>query len=621
MARFSRFAKLKQAKALVATMLLAALPAAAQIKLGETTNSANGTISTGYSATYGNMANSTHGWTVGGVANLSGSYYSPNFLSYNISPYLNQSRANSNFQSISNASGVNATANIFAGSQFPGSVNYSEAYNAEGNYSVPGLANYVTHGNSQTFGVNWSENLPDAPSVSAGFQMGHSGYSVYGTNDQGNNSFRSVNLHSGYRWQGFNTGAYYTKGWSQAQIPQIVAGLAAQTHSATDGIGINVSHMLPWNGSATAGFNRSHWDTSYLGYSSKGTIDLVNALAAVHPRQSISLTGSLNYSDNLAGQLAQSVVSAGGSVTELNTGSSSNSLDTMGTVTYTPTPNLQTSAFIERRSQTFLGESYGIVSYGGSLGYSRRVLDGSFNGSFVLTANKANQTGEDTLGFSTTENYTTLVRGWNVTGSFGYAQNVQTLLVTYQNSYYNFSGNAHRHWGMFNMSFGGGGARTALTQQAGTTSSSQAYNASLGYGQWAMATGSYSKASGQALATGTGLVPVPVPSPTLPPGVVALFGGDSYSFSLSSAPVKRLILSASYSKAISNTSSLSTDTGLTSASSNANDQFNSLVQYQYRKLYFTSGYARLQQGFSVAGSKPQIVSSYYMGLSRWFNFF
>ena len=66
------------------------------------------------------MTESTHGWTVGGEATLTGSYHSPNFLSYNISPYLNQSRANSNFQSISDASGVNVSTNIFAGSHSRG---------------------------------------------------------------------------------------------------------------------------------------------------------------------------------------------------------------------------------------------------------------------------------------------------------------------------------------------------------------------------------------------------------------------------------------------------------------------------------------------------------------------
>jgi hypothetical protein len=34
-----------------------------------------------------------------------------------------------------------------------------------------------------------------------------------------------------------------------------------------------------------------------------------------------------------------------------------------------------------------------------------------------------------------------------------------------------------------------------------------------------------------------------------------------------------------------------------------------------------SGYARLEQGFSGSGLPTEIISSYYMGVSRWFNFF
>ena len=131
--------------------------------------------------------------------------------------------------------------------------------------------------------------------------------------------------------------------------------------------------------------------------------------------------------------------------------------------------------------------------------------------------------------------------------SFGYAQNAQTLLVTYTNSFYNYSGNLRRNWGRFNMSMGAGGARTALTQQAGTANSSQSYNGSAGFGQYITASGSYSKADGQALATGAGLVGVPVPSPILPSDLVSLFGGTSYSAALSSSPVKKLLLSVTYS--------------------------------------------------------------------------
>jgi hypothetical protein len=613
-ARWMRFASVVQVG-----VLLIALPVPAQVKLGETTANANGTISSGYSATYGNMTDSTHGWTFGGAGTFAGSYHSPNFLTFNISPYLNQSRANSNFQSISNASGVNATVNLFGGSQFPGSISYSDAYNSDGNYGIPGLANFVTHGNSNTFGINWSENILDAPSFSAGFQTGNSNYDVYGTNDSGKNAFHSVNLHSGYTWEGLHMGAYYTNGGGHSQIPQIVAGAITETQTGTNAWGMNASHVLPLQGSFSAGFNRSSWDTSYLGYNSTGTIDVVNAVAALHPIQSVSMSGTLDYSDNLTGQLIQSVINTGGIVEGLNSNSSSDALDMEGVVTYAPLGSLQTSAFVERRSQSFLGQDYAVNSYGGGATYTHPVFHGNFNGSFMMSANTSNQNGQDTLGFSTTENYTTEVAGWHVNGTFGYAQNAQTLLVTYTNSYYNYSGNVHRNWGYFNIAAGAGGARTALTQVAGTTSSSDTYNGAIGYGPWITANGSYSKSSGQALATGAGLVPVPVPSPILPEGIVSLYGGDAYSASLASTPVRGLIISAGWAKALSNTTTATANTPF--LSSNESSQFNSLVQYQYRKMFFTSGYARLQQGFSVVGNQPEIISSYYMGISRWFNFF
>jgi len=115
---------------IAAGFLLQGLPLHAQLQLGETSTTGSATLSSGYNATYGNMTTSTHGWTVGGAGTFSGSFHSPNFLSYTIAPYLNQSRANSDYQSISNASGVNFSANIFGGSKFPGSINYAKAYNS-----------------------------------------------------------------------------------------------------------------------------------------------------------------------------------------------------------------------------------------------------------------------------------------------------------------------------------------------------------------------------------------------------------------------------------------------------------------------------------------------------------
>jgi hypothetical protein len=439
---------------------------------------------------------------------------------------------------------------------------------------------------------------------------------VYGTNSEGDNTFHSLNLHSGYRLAGFNMGTYYSLGGGHSLIPQVISGQQnSETHSKSSGEGFNVTHVLPLKGSFAAGFNRSTWNTDYLGYGSNGSIDTLNALATLRPARTVSLTASADYSDNLSGQLFQSIVNAGGAVPGLDSNQTSNSLDLMAVASYTPLSTLQTSVSVDRRSQSFLGTIYGVTSYGGSASYARKVLNGSFNASLNLAANKADNSGEDTLGFSANGNYSSVVLGWNVNGSFGYAQNVQTLLVTYTNSFYNYSGNARRRWGMFNVGAGAGGARTALTQQAGVASSSQSYNASMGYGAWLTATGSYSRADGQALATGAGLVPIPVPVPIVPSSLVSLYGGNSYSFGVSSSPVRRLVFTGAYAKSISNTSSS------TVTSSNQSNQFNSLVQYQFRKLGFNSGYSRLEQGFSGSGTKPEVISSFYFGVSRWFRFF
>jgi len=94
-----------------------------------------------------------------------------------------------------------------------------------------------------------------------------------------------------------------------------------------------------------------------------------------------------------------------------------------------------------------------------------------------------------------------------------------------------------------------------------------------------------------------------------------LFTLDDFDRQLSSSPAKKLILSATYANSNSNTWS----NGISSA--NENNQFNTLIQYQVRKMSVVSGYSRLEQGFTGTGAKPEIISTYYMGLTRWFNIF
>lgn len=607
---------LRVAGVALAGILLLAWPAVGQIQLGDLSTNLNGIISAGYTDDYGNLTSSDHSWTVGGSGTLSGFYYSPNFVSYNVSPYLNQSRANSDFQSISDASGVNFSSSIFGGSHFPGSIGFAKAYNSEGNYAIPGLANFTTHGNSETFGINWSENLPDAPSVSVGFQEGNSQYSVYGSNAEGNNASHSFHVHSGYTLLGFNLGAYYSIGASHSLIPEELSlEQQTETHSDSTNYGFNVGHSLPLRGTFFAGINRSDVSTDFLGLDYSGTIDTINAAASVQPTNKLRISANADYSDNLSGQLYQSLIAAGAVVPGLNTSQESHGMDFTGLVSYALLPNLQTTGFAERRTQYFLGKNFGANSYGGGATYGRGLLGGNFNAAVTLSDNTVDNSSVNALGFTGTVNYSRQILGWGVTGSFTYAQNVQTFLITYMSSFYNYSGNVRRRWGRLSFSAGAGAGRTGLTAQPGTASSSESYNAGLGYTRWLTLTGGYQRSSGNALQTATGLTLVPIPQPLLPSSLLILYGGHGYSVGLGSNPAKRLTIGASYSKSSSNM--FNDDL----ASWNKNEMFNGLVQYQFRKMYFTGGFSRLEQGFSLSGLPPQMISSFYVGVSRWFNFF
>ncbi len=185
---------------------------------------ANGTINAGYNDNYGSDIESSHGLGFGGVAALNGFFYNPNFLNFNINPYYNQSRSNSGTGSISDASGVTLNSGIFGGSHFPGSVNYSTAFNSTGNYGIPGISSLNTNGNSQNFGINWGAFVPGLPTLSVGYQMGSSNYYLYGTNESGNAKFNSFNLSSNYNLFGFGLSGGISHGNSDSLIPGVIIG-------------------------------------------------------------------------------------------------------------------------------------------------------------------------------------------------------------------------------------------------------------------------------------------------------------------------------------------------------------------------------------------------------------
>jgi hypothetical protein len=613
----------------LAGVLLLSLPSAAQITIGDDLSlNATGSVSAGYTADYGNQIESSHGLGVGGSAALGGFFYNPSFLSFNVDPYYNQSRSNSGFGSVTNATGVALGSAIFSGSHFPGFVDYYNNYDTTGNYGIPGIASLNTNGSNQGFGIGWGAYLAGLPTLTVGYQMGSNNYSLYGTNENGSSNFKSFNLNSSYSIAGFGLGAGIAHGTANALIPGVILGGQSETsNSDTTSYVFSASHPLFWNGSFSSNFNRTNLNSNYLGYSFNGNIDLVSANVGLHPTNKLSFFLDSDYTDNLSGSLYQAIIPSTSSTSAVSTSAStagvlgglqdpqqsSHAWDFLFNTDYAFAKNLQAQGEFERREQAYLGTSYGSNLYSAGVYYSRQIAGGFLGSSVNVIDSTVDGSSQNELGFSVNANYNRRIGKWLVGGFFSYAQNVATFLIAYTTSFYNFSGNVSRRFGSWYWTASAGGGRSGLTDQPGTSSSTETFGTSLGTRKFAFS-GNYSKSDGNSLASGGGLISTPLP-PIIPSSLLILYGGTSYSFTASTSPVRNFTAAADYVKAKDNLSNL----GVTSW--NNYEQEDAYFQYQFRQVGLNAGYTRLVQGFSASGTPPASFASFYIGVYRWFNFF
>ena len=587
-----------------------------ELSIGENTKlSAGGLFTFGYSGDYGDVIPSDHGLTFGIDGKLSGYYYNPNFISFTASPYYNQSRANSSYQSLTGATGVNATANFFSGSHFPGSVSYRYDRNSSGTFGLNGQPNFTTIGKGDGFAVNWSALLPNLPTLSVGYSQGGGSGTIYGTSEETTTSTRLFNVRSGYQVAGFRLNAFYDRNSLNSKFPEFLAGQSESVQDSTGhDVGIGAQHALPLHGQFYANYDRSSAESNYFsdtGQSSNVssyTDDIVNTGASFHPTQKLSLNVTENYTSNLNGYLAQSLSTNGTAQPGISLGTGAHSSTIGGGATYQFTNFLSASSQATYYDQEYFGKSYTGTYLSGTVNYGRRLFDMfTFSGSVV---DSSNGQGTNALGFIGNVNFFHRFKGWQTSGVFSYAQNVQSLLVTYTSSYYSYSANVHRHlpaglqWtAAFN------GTHSGLTNYQGTSSTSEGYSTALGSRKFTV-TGNYTEATGISLLGAGGFVSV---SGT--PGVTdyITFGGSSYGGGISATPIRRLVIAGSFSRAISNT------IGET-ISHNNTEIYNAQLQYHLRRIGLQAGYTRFTQGISAVGA-PANTTAYFVGISRWFDFF
>lgn len=588
----------------------------AQVAVGSDTQlTLDGSVSTGYSGNMSNEGPGSHGIGFGGTGNLSGSFYSPQFLSFSALPFFNQSRNNSTYQSITDSSGVTATANIFAGSKFPGTVNFSRIFNSESsNYVVPGSANYATNGNSQTFGVGWSANFKTLPSLSFGYQQGTNDYSLYGTQQESSSTFHSVYGSALYVIDGFHLsgGLHYTT--TGSTFPEIGSGgTPEQSSGNTKTYTLGMSRATNLAGNTWLNFTRNTTTYDFQKLSDNETADVLTGGLNLRPTGKLSIQISGDYYDNVSGYLFQEITSAGANVPVSISEAPSHSWGLAGDAQYSVFPGLYAGGMISYRQQLFEGTSLDSAAYGGSLSFGHHLFGGQFSASATATHSSYTTGRESMLGLLTNAIYIYKIGEWGLSGSFGYSQNVQTILISYTSSGYNFSGSANRRIGRLYWNGGASGSRSTVSQIAGFSGQSQSYSTGFS-GRWISVNGAFAKSSGNGLLTATGVTPLPPGVPTaLVPTI--LYSGTTYSGSVGSTPVRGLTFTGSYIQSRSNTAGESLGTNGTTK------QAYVYLNYRFRKVYFNGGYTRLLQGFSANGQPPALLSTYYVGISRWFKVF
>jgi hypothetical protein len=594
-------------------LLLWVVPCAAQIAIGDEVQlQGNGTLSAGYAGQFSDASASGHGLNFGVNGNLSGFYHSPNFVSFNVLPYFNQSQNNSAFQTLNDNSGVTATANIFGRSNFPGTVSFNKGYNAAGTFGVPDLPNFTTHGSTEGFGVSWSALLPDLPTLTATYTKSSGSSEVYGTSDQSTSSNQTFGLRSSYEVAHFNLNANYIHTNTQSQTPDLLGRQQEVGLKTGDDVyGVSASHPLFWRGAFSAYFNRIDFNDEYQGGNHSSTIDNQTATAVFHPTTKWFMSVSENYTDNLAGTLTQAILQTGALPPEFS-GSNSHSLSLTGQTSYLLVKGLGVSAQVTHIDQSFAGQNTAATLFNGTLyGDYGKKLFGLINWSVSLL-DSANEVGNRSLGVLANVGISRRIGAWDVSGNFNYAKNVQTLLLLYTNSYYRFGGSINHRFSQ-NVRWNATASETQ-NEQEGSYSHSQNYASTFSL-HWLALTGDYSKSNGLSLLTANGLQPITVPPGLLPPGQSVLYGGSSYGASITANPTRKLVLWGVYVNAHSDT----TETVINSA--NRNDLFNVSVQYQLRKLGFRGGYTKLDQNISATGTAPKAVSSFYFGVYRWFSFY
>jgi hypothetical protein len=593
--------------------LLSALPLAAQVEVGGFNVRMNGDINAGYTGDLSGLGGSDHGLGFGGNGTLSGFYYNPNFISFTVNPYYDRSQNNSTASSITDSSGYVANANIFEGSHFPGFVSFNQTWNSSGTFGIPGVTGLTTVNNNHGFAMGWSELVPGLPSLTASFSDSSGASSLLGNSAETDSTQRTFTVRSGYRLRGFDLNAGFLHLTTDVTSPTFVeGGLAENSSGSSNTFQFFVGHSLPLHGHIQGNYTRTDYNNNFSSGGSNGTSNSVDVYGSV-VLGPLPVTTSLDYTDNLYGSFEQSLLSNGQPLISTFLTPVSRSFNLNVSTSYTLFNQVRVSGFVARQEQYITGQSFGVTQYGMNANYNfaRHLLKG-----LTVTAgvvDSASKYGNGRVGLIGNLSYVRNFGGWEFQGNYGYNQTTQTMLAVYTTSSMLYTANVRHKLGQrLYWNIGAGGGKSGFEQQAGSGSRSEGFNTNLSW-RGITAAANYSESNGTSVLTPTGLVAVPLP--IVSANDLVVFNGRSWGYSLGATPVRRMVITGSYSRAISAT------LGESLVSNNQTELVTSQLRYQFRKMYFYSGVTWTRQSVSSLNTPPVDLRSYFFGISRWLSIF
>lgn len=605
-----RIEKGARALCIIAFVFACSLAANAQMEIGDNLKlNLNGTTGYNYTGTFGDDSGSNHGQGLLFDFDGRGYYFAPQFLSFDFHPYFNRNQTNSSSQSIFRNSGVGASASIFGGSRFPGSITWGKDFSNSSSFTLVGVPTITSDGSSQNFGVSWSALLPKWPQITASFAKSSSVASFESVGDS-KSAGTSLNLAASYRLWSWDVQGGMSRNTANFDSPKFLTGAAFTGDSSGMSYYATTGHSLPLRGSFSVGWGHSTSDSS-AGYS-YGTTSY-SASNTFNPFSRFSIFQNVNYVSNLSGMVLQSL--SGGIYTSGIRQDFNSWGYTYGTgASYYVGRGISVGGYYNHRFQNFQNIDSGGDQYGGNINFTHSNRLFGFLNFGLGVADTAGVSGNNGASLSANLGASKNFGHWETSADFNYGQNIMTLGTFSTTSNYSYGGSLRRKVNR-EMYFGGSyrASHSGLVVQSGDGSRS---NSTSGQFHWTKYTfaGGYSQADGSAVLTSSGTLVAATPA-ALTVAELMLFNAKSYNFSASTVILRRFDVTGGYASFSSETQARQLGT------LNRGTSFNATMQYRLRKFQLGAGYSHTEQQSSTVAGGPRRLNSFYVSLSRWFNVF